>query len=172
MFAASDGQAIGIIGVADPIKSTTRDAIDLLKREKIQIVMLTGDSQATADAVAKKLNIDRVIAGVLPDKKADAIRALQAEGKIVAMAGDGVNDAPALTQANVGIAMGTGTDVAIESAGITLLSRRPPRHFARPQPKPRHHAKHSPKSLFRLRLQLHRRSSRRRTSSTRSSEYY
>ncbi len=122
MFAASDGQAIGIIGVADPIKSTTRDAIDLLKREKIQIVMLTGDSQATADAVAKKLNIDRVIAGVLPDKKADAIRALRAEGKIVAMAGDGVNDAPALTQANVGIAMGTGTDVAIESAGITLLA--------------------------------------------------
>jgi P-type Cu+ transporter len=122
MFAAANGQTIGLIGVADPIKPTTRDAIDLLKREKIQIVMLTGDSQATADAVAKKLTIDRVIAGVLPDKKADAIRALQSEGKIVAMAGDGVNDAPALTQANVGIAMGTGTDVAIESAGITLLA--------------------------------------------------
>ncbi len=122
MFAAADGHAIGLIGVADPVKSTTRDAIDLLKREKIQIVMLTGDSQATADAVARKLGIDRVIAGVLPDKKADAIRALQAEGKIVAMAGDGVNDAPALTQSNVGIAMGTGTDVAIESAGITLLA--------------------------------------------------
>jgi P-type Cu+ transporter len=122
MFAAADGQAIGLIGVADPLKSTTRDAIDLLKREGIQIVMLTGDSQATADAVARKLGIDRVIAGVLPDKKADAIRALQQEGKIVAMAGDGVNDAPALTQANVGIAMGTGTDVAIESAGITLLA--------------------------------------------------
>src|ERR1700723_2001757 len=122
MFAAANGQTIGLIGVADPIKPTTRDAIDLLKREKIQIVMLTGDSQATADAVAKKLNIDRVIAGVLPDKKADAIRALQSEGKIVARAGDGVNDAPALTQANVGIAMGTGTDVAIESAGITLLA--------------------------------------------------
>jgi P-type Cu+ transporter len=122
MFAAANNQVIGLIGVADPIKPTTRDAIDLLKKEKIQIVMLTGDSQATADAVAKKLNIDRVIAGVLPDKKADAIRALQSEGKIVAMAGDGVNDAPALTQANVGIAMGTGTDVAIESAGITLLA--------------------------------------------------
>src|SRR5271156_6365806 len=84
--------------------------------------MLTGDSSATANAVARKLGIDKVIAGVLPDKKADAIRALQAEGKIVAMAGDGVNDAPALAQASVGIAMGTGTDVAIESAGITLLA--------------------------------------------------
>lgn len=122
MFVAVDGHAIGMIGVADPIKATTRDAIDLLKRDGIQIAMLTGDSRATADAVARKLGIDRVIAGVLPDKKADSIRALQAEGKIVAMAGDGVNDAPALTQANVGIAMGTGTDVAIESAGITLLA--------------------------------------------------
>jgi Cu+-exporting ATPase len=122
MFVVLDGRAVGIIGVADPIKATTKDAIELLKREGIQIVMLTGDSQATADAVARKLGIDKVIAGVLPDKKADAVRALQAEGKIVAMAGDGVNDAPALTQANVGIAMGTGTDVAIESAGITLLA--------------------------------------------------
>jgi P-type Cu+ transporter len=122
MFVALDGKAIGIIGVADPLKATTKDAIDLLKRDGIQIVMLTGDSQATADAVARKLGIEKVIAGVLPDKKAEAVRALQAEGKIVAMAGDGVNDAPALTQANVGIAMGTGTDVAIESAGITLLA--------------------------------------------------
>ena len=122
MFVAVDGRAIGIIGVADPIKATTRDAIELLKREGIQIVMLTGDSSATANAVARRLGIEKVIAGVLPDKKAEAIRALQAEGKIVAMAGDGVNDAPALTQANVGIAMGTGTDVAIESAGITLLA--------------------------------------------------
>jgi Cu+-exporting ATPase len=121
MFVALDGKAIGIIGVADPVKATTKAAIDLLKRDEIHIVMLTGDSQATADAVARKLGIETVIAGVLPDKKAEAIRALQAEGKVVAMAGDGVNDAPALTQANVGIAMGTGTDVAIESAGITLL---------------------------------------------------
>jgi Cu+-exporting ATPase len=122
MFVALDGRAIGIIGVADPIKATTKDAISLLKRDGIQIVMLTGDTQATAEAVARKLEIEKVIAGVLPDKKADAVRTLQAEGKIVAMAGDGVNDAPALTQANVGIAMGTGTDVAIESAGITLLA--------------------------------------------------
>jgi Cu+-exporting ATPase len=122
MFVVLDGRAVGLIGVADPIKATTKDAIELLKREGIQIVMLTGDSHATADAVARKLGIEKVIAGVLPDKKAEAVRALQAEGKIVAMAGDGVNDAPALTQANVGIAMGTGTDVAIESAGITLLA--------------------------------------------------
>ena len=122
MFVAVDDRAIGIIGVADPIKATTKDAIALLKRDGIHIVMLTGDSKATADAVARKLGIEKVIAGMLPDKKADAVRELQAEGKIVAMAGDGVNDAPALTQANVGIAMGTGTDVAIESAGITLLA--------------------------------------------------
>jgi len=121
MFVALDGRAIGLIGVADPVKATTKDAIELLKRDGIHIVMLTGDSQETAEAVARKLGIEKVIAGVLPDKKAEAIQALQAEGKIVAMAGDGVNDAPALTQANVGIAMGTGTDVAIESAGITLL---------------------------------------------------
>jgi Cu+-exporting ATPase len=122
MFVTLDGRAVGTIGVADPVKATTKDAIELLKREGIQIVMLTGDSQATADAVARKLGIEKVIAGVLPDKKAEAVKSLQAEGKIVAMAGDGVNDAPALTQANVGIAMGTGTDVAIESAGITLLA--------------------------------------------------
>jgi P-type Cu+ transporter len=122
MFVVLDGRAVGILGVADPIKASAKEAIDALQRDGIQIVMLTGDSQATADAVARKLGIEKVIAGVLPDKKADAVRALQAEGKIVAMAGDGVNDAPALTQANVGIAMGTGTDVAIESAGITLLA--------------------------------------------------
>jgi Cu+-exporting ATPase len=122
MFVVLDGRVVGLIGIADPVKATTKEAIDTLKSDGIQIVMLTGDSSATANAVARKLGIEKVIAGVLPDKKADAIRALQAEGKIVAMAGDGVNDAPALTQANVGIAMGTGTDVAIESAGITLLA--------------------------------------------------
>jgi P-type Cu+ transporter len=122
MFVVLDGRAVGILGVADPIKASAKEAIDALQRDGIQIVMLTGDSQATAEAVARKLGIEKVIAGVLPDKKAEAVRALQAQGKIVAMAGDGVNDAPALTQANVGIAMGTGTDVAIESAGITLLA--------------------------------------------------
>jgi len=122
MFVVLDGRAVGLVGVADPIKPSAKGAVEALRQDGIQIVMLTGDSQATADAVARKLGIDKVIAGVLPDKKAEAVRALQAEGKIVAMAGDGVNDAPALTQANVGIAMGTGTDVAIESAGITLLA--------------------------------------------------
>src|ERR1700723_525650 len=122
MFVVLDGRAVGILGVADPIKPSTKEVIDALQRDGIQIVMLTGDSQATAEAVARKLGIEEGIAGGLPDKKAEAGRGLQAEGKIVAMAGDGVNDAPALTQANVGIAMGTGTDVAIESAGITLLA--------------------------------------------------
>jgi P-type Cu+ transporter len=121
MFVASGGHAIGLIGVADPIKTTTKEAIERLHRDGIRVAMLTGDSQTTAEVVARKLGIDKVFAGVLPGEKAEAIKKLQAEGHIVAMAGDGVNDAPALSQANVGIAMGTGTDVAIESAGITLL---------------------------------------------------
>ena len=121
MFVAIDGRPAGLIGVADPIKETTAAAIRQLHAEGMQIVMLTGDSQATADAVAKKLGIDRVIAGVLPEQKVELIKKLQAEGRIVAMAGDGINDAPALAQAQVGIAMGTGTDVAMESAGVTLV---------------------------------------------------
>ncbi len=122
MFVAVDGAIAGIIGVADPVKSTAREAIERLHRGRVRIVMLTGDSRATADSVARALGIDEVIAGVLPDQKGAAIKRLQAEGHVVAMAGDGVNDAPALAQADVGIAMGTGTDVAIESAGITLLA--------------------------------------------------
>jgi Cu+-exporting ATPase len=122
MFVAVDATIAGIIGVADPVKSTAREAIERLHREKVRIVMLTGDSRATADSVARALGIDEVIAGVLPDQKGAAVKRLQAEGHVVAMAGDGVNDAPALAQADVGIAMGTGTDVAIESAGITLLA--------------------------------------------------
>jgi Cu+-exporting ATPase len=121
MFVAVDGKPAGLIGVADPIKETTPEAIRQLHEEGLQVVMLTGDSQATAEAVAKKLNIDRVIAGVLPEQKAELVKQLQAEGRIVAMAGDGINDAPALAQAQVGIAMGTGTDVAMESAGVTLI---------------------------------------------------
>ncbi len=121
IFLSVDGCAAGLIGVADPIKSTTPEAIRLLHEEGIQIVMLTGDNRKTAEAVAAKLNIDQVHAEVLPDQKAAMVRQLQAEGRVVAMAGDGINDAPALAQAQVGIAMGTGTDVAMESAGVTLV---------------------------------------------------
>jgi P-type Cu+ transporter len=121
IFVASENTFAGLIGVADPVKTDAADAIARLHRDKVRIVMLTGDTKATADVVARKLGIDEVIAGVFPDQKGEVVRKLQAEGRIVAMAGDGVNDAPALAQADVGIAMGTGTDVAIESAGITLL---------------------------------------------------
>lgn len=121
MFVAVDGKAAGLIGVADPIKQTTPEATRKLHEEGIRIVMLTGDSQTTAEAVARKLDIDEVVAGVLPHQKADVVKKLQAAGRFVAMAGDGINDAPALAQAQVGIAMGTGTDVAIMSAGVTLV---------------------------------------------------
>ena len=121
MFVAVDGKMAGLIGVADPIKATAREAIDALKKDGIRIIMLTGDSRTTAEAVARQLGVDDVRAEVLPDKKGLVIKELQAKGYIVAMAGDGVNDAPALAQAQVGIAMGSGTDVAMESAGITLL---------------------------------------------------
>jgi P-type Cu+ transporter len=121
MFVAFDGTAAGLIAVVDPIKSSTAEAIAQLHRDGISIVMLTGDSRATAEVVARKLGIEKVFAGVLPEQKNEIVKKLQAEGHVVAMAGDGVNDAPALSQADVGIAMGTGTDVAIESAGITLL---------------------------------------------------
>jgi len=118
---AVDGMAAGILGVADPIKATSAEAVAALHAEGIDIVMLTGDSRVTAEAVARALGIDRVHAEVLPDQKADVVKALQAEGRVVAMAGDGINDAPALARAQVGIAMGTGTDIAMESAGITLV---------------------------------------------------
>jgi Cu+-exporting ATPase len=121
MFVAIDGKAAGLIGVADPIKQTTPEAIKQLHEEGIRIVMLTGDSRTTAEAVARKLNIDEVVAEVLPNQKVDAVKKFQAEGRFVAMAGDGINDAPALAQAQVGIAMGTGTDVAMKSAGVTLV---------------------------------------------------
>jgi Cu+-exporting ATPase len=121
MFVAVDGEPAGLVAVADPIKETTPTAIDALHEEGVRIVMLTGDSETTARAVAARLGLDEVVAGVLPEQKADTIRGLQAEGRMVAMAGDGINDAPALAQAQVGIAMGTGTDVAMESAGVTLV---------------------------------------------------
>ena len=121
MFAAVDGQAAGLIGVADPIKESTAEAIKALHDEGIRIVMLTGDSRTTAEAVARRLGIDEVIAEVLPDGKVEVVKRLQTDGRFVAMAGDGVNDAPALAQAQVGIAMGTGTDIAMESAAVTLV---------------------------------------------------
>jgi Cu+-exporting ATPase len=121
MFVAVDGRPAGLLGVADPIKASTPAALEALRAEGLRIVMLTGDNEGTARAVAGKLAIDEVIAGVLPDQKADVIARLQRDGRTVAMAGDGINDAPALARASVGIAMGTGTDVAIESAGVTLV---------------------------------------------------
>jgi Cu+-exporting ATPase len=120
MFVASDGRFAGLIAVVDPIKDTTLDAILQLKKEGIRVLMVTGDNHTTAAAVAAKLGID-FEADVLPEKKAEVVKKLQAEGAIVAMAGDGVNDAPALAQADVGIAMGTGTDVAMKTGGITLV---------------------------------------------------
>jgi Cu+-exporting ATPase len=121
IFVAIDGKAAGVIAIADPIKPTTPAALAALRQDGIHVVMLTGDSRTTALAVARRLGIDDVESEVLPDQKAAAIEKLRREGRKVAMAGDGVNDAPALAAADVGIAMGTGTDIAIESAGITLL---------------------------------------------------
>jgi Cu+-exporting ATPase len=121
MFVAVNEQAAGLIGVADPVKPTTQDAIRLLREDGIEIVLLTGDNRTTAQAVGRKLGIEHIEAEVLPEQKSAVVKRLQAEGHTVAMAGDGVNDAPALAQAHVGIAMGTGTDVAMESAGVTLV---------------------------------------------------
>jgi Cu+-exporting ATPase len=121
MFVAVNKKAAGLLAVSDPIKETTFEAIKQLHDEGIRIVMLTGDNRATAEAVAGQLGLDDVVAEVLPDEKASAVKRLQNKGQIVAMAGDGINDAPALAQADVGIAMGTGTDVAMESAGVTLV---------------------------------------------------
>jgi Cu+-exporting ATPase len=121
MFVAVDGQPAGLLGVADPIKTSTPEAIRALRADGVQMVMLTGDSRTTAEAVARRLGLEQVEAEVLPEQKSDVVKHLQTEGHVVAMAGDGINDAPALAQAHVGIAMGTGTDVAMESAGITLV---------------------------------------------------
>jgi Cu+-exporting ATPase len=121
LYAAIDGRVAAVIAVADPIKETTPEAIKMLTAAGVHVVMLSGDSRKTAEAVGKQLGIDEVIAEVMPDQKVEVIKKLQGEKRIVAMAGDGINDAPALAQANVGIAMGTGTDVAMESAGVTLV---------------------------------------------------
>jgi Cu+-exporting ATPase len=121
MFIASGKNLLGAVGVSDPVKQSTPDAIERLHTEGIAVTMLTGDSKTTAEAVAEKLGIDDVVAEVLPDQKETVIKEFQQRGEIVAMAGDGINDAPALARAHVGIAMGTGTDVAMESAGVTLV---------------------------------------------------
>jgi Cu+-exporting ATPase len=121
MFVAIEKQLAGLIGVADPIKPSTSEAIRLLHDSGVRLVMLTGDNKTTADAVARRLGIDEVHAEVLPNEKSEIVKRLQSAGRIVAMAGDGINDAPALAQAEVGIAMGTGTDIAMESASVTLV---------------------------------------------------
>ena len=121
LFAAVDGRPGGVIAVADPIKASTPHALETLRADGVRIVMLTGDNRTTAEAVARRLGIDEVEAEVLPDQKHQIVRKLKAEGRVVAMAGDGVNDAPALAEADVGVAMGTGTEVAIQSAGVTLV---------------------------------------------------
>jgi Cu+-exporting ATPase len=122
IYVAIDGQVAGVFGIADPVKATTPQALEALRRQGLTLVMLTGDNRTTAEAVARTLGISHVEAEVLPDHKADVIARLKGQGAVVAMAGDGVNDAPALAAADVGIAMGTGADVAIESAGVTLLN--------------------------------------------------
>jgi len=122
VFVAVDGEPAGLVGVADAIKPSTREAVTALHAAGIRIIMLTGDNTRTAKVVGDALAIDEVVADVLPADKADVVKRLQSEGHVVAMAGDGVNDAPALAQAHVGIAMGTGTDVAMQSAGVTLLN--------------------------------------------------
>jgi len=121
VFVVVDGRHAGVLGVADPIKESTADAMRALAEDGVRIVMLTGDSRTTAEAIGGKLGLAEVIAEVLPDQKAAVVKRLQDEGRVVAMAGDGINDAPALAQAHVGVAMGTGTDVAMESAGVTLV---------------------------------------------------
>jgi Cu+-exporting ATPase len=121
VFVGVNGKVGGLLGISDPIKEPTKEAVNQLHEEGIRVLILTGDSKTTADTVAKKLGIDEVIAGVSPEQKGEVIRRLRSEGRVVAMAGDGVNDAPALALADVGIAMGTGTDVAMESAGVTLV---------------------------------------------------
>ncbi|MGH9862477.1 MAG: HAD-IC family P-type ATPase, partial [Candidatus Acidiferrales bacterium] len=121
LFVVADGQPAGLLGVADPVKVSSPEAMRMLKQDGVRVVMLTGDSGTTAEAVARRLEIEEVIPEVLPAQKREVVQRLQAEGRKVAVAGDGINDAPALAQADVGIAMGTGTDVAMESAAITLV---------------------------------------------------
>jgi Cu+-exporting ATPase len=122
VYVAKAGRLLGLLGVADPIKESTSEAVRMLRADGIRIIVLSGDAKRTAEAVGRKLGLDEIVAGVTPSEKAEHVKRLQEQGLVVAMAGDGVNDAPALAQADVGIAMGTGTDVAMQSAHVTLVS--------------------------------------------------
>ena len=163
VYVAVDGRVAGVLAIADPVKDTTAAALEALRADGIEVVMLTGDNQVTAEAVARRLGIDRVEAEVLPDHKSDVVKGLRAEGRVVAMAGDGVNDAPALTAADVGIAMSTGTDVAIESAGVTLLKGDLTGIVRSRGPVQGHHVEHPPEPRVRVHLQRRRHPPRRRS---------
>ena len=162
IMVAIDGQAAGMIAIADPIKASAQSALAALRGDGLRIVMLTGDNVSTARAVAKQLGIDEIEAGVLPERKSDVVQRLRNEGRRVAMVGDGINDAPALAAADIGIAMGGGTDVAIESAGGDIVDRRSLRPGARPAAVGRDHAKHPPEPHLRVSLQRRRRADRGR----------
>ena len=172
VLVAIGGEPAGVIGVADPIKSTARAAVSALKADGLRLLMLTGDNRVTASAVAQSLGIDQIEADVLPDRKAAVIKALQTAGAKVAMAGDGINDAPALAQADVGIAMGTGTDIAMESASITLVKGDLTGRASCADAQPRHDERTSARICFLRSCTTWRESRSPRACSTRCSDCF